>query len=297
MSRWVTLVNPMITTSEKTKSLLNPSDPSEIGLIRDKTVRMKIAGVHEAANAFEEAATVYEHSRPGYPAGAVKWLAEVLDLGPGRRVVDLAAGTGKLTRDLMASGAQVIAVEPVAGMRRTLAATTPVGSASGSLAVVGALAQALPIGDGRLDAVTVAQGFHWFATDEALAEIHRVLRPGGRLGLIWNHRDTSDPLQAALTELMEPYRGDTPSYDNGAWRDVFASEEWFTPAGEFHLGWRQPVDVDGVADRVASVSFIAGLDPDIRTRFLDGVRQVASGTEPPLALVYEADVFAFTRSG
>jgi ubiquinone/menaquinone biosynthesis C-methylase UbiE len=258
---------------------------------------MKIAGVHEAANAFEEAATVYEQSRPGYPAGAVKWLAEALDLGPGRRVVDLAAGTGKLTRDLMASGAQVIAVEPVAGMRRTLAATAPVGSASGSLAVVGALAQALPIGDGRLDAVTVAQGFHWFATDEALAEIHRVLRPGGRLGLIWNHRDTSDPLQAALTELMEPYRGDTPSYDSGAWRGALASEEWFTSAGEFHLGWRQPVDVDGVADRVASVSFIAGLDPDDRARLLDGVRQVASATEPPLALTYEADVFAFTRSG
>jgi len=263
---------------------------------------MKIAGVHEAANAFEGAATVYEQSRPGYPAGAVRWLAEVLHLGPGRRVVDLAAGTGKLTRDLMASGAQVIAVEPVAGMRRTLAAaalteTTPAGSASGSLAVVGALAQALPIGDGLLDAVTVAQGFHWFATDEALAEIHRVIRPGGRLGLIWNHRDTSDPLQGALTELMEPFRGDTPSYDSGAWRDAFASEEWFTPAGEFHLGWRQPVDVDGVADRVASVSFIAGLDPDDRARLLDRVRQVASATEPPLALTYEADVFAFTRSG
>jgi SAM-dependent methyltransferase len=258
---------------------------------------MKIAGVHDAANAFEGAATVYEQSRPGYPAGAVRWLAEVLDLGPGRSVVDLAAGTGKLTRDLMASGAQVIAVEPVAGMRRTLAASTPGGSASGSLAVVGALAQALPVGDGLIDAVTVAQGFHWFATDEALAEIHRVIRPGGRLGLIWNHRDTSDPLQAALTELMEPFRGDTPSYDSGDWRGVLTSEEWFRPAGEFHLGWRQPVDVDGVADRVASVSFIAGLAPGDRARLLDQVRQVASATEPPLALTYEADVFAFTRLG
>jgi ubiquinone/menaquinone biosynthesis C-methylase UbiE len=175
---------------------------------------MKIAGVHEAATAFEGAATVYEHARPGYPAEAVRWLVEALELGPGRTVVDLAAGTGKLTRDLVVSGAHVVAVEPVAGMRRTLAATTPANTGV-PVSVVAAVAQALPFGDGRLDAITVAQGFHWFATGEALAEMHRVIRPRGCLGLIWNHRDTSDPLQAALTALMEPVRGDTPSYDTG----------------------------------------------------------------------------------
>jgi ubiquinone/menaquinone biosynthesis C-methylase UbiE len=256
---------------------------------------MEIAGVHQAATAFEGAATVYEHSRPGYPPEAVRWLTDTLGLGPGRRAVDLAAGTGKLTRDLVPSGALVIAVEPVAGMRRTLAASSSQRPDASVLPVVAAVAQALPFGDGLLDAITVAQGFHWFATDEALAEMHRVIRPGGGLGLIWNHRDPSDPLQSALTELMEPLRGDTPSYNTGAWRHVLESDELFAAGREYHVPWRQRVDVDGVADRVASVSFIAALSPRDRTRFLDQVRAAASAVAPPLALVYVADVFAFTR--
>ena len=256
---------------------------------------MKIAGVHEAATAFEGAATVYEQSRPGYPHEAVTWLGDALGLGPGGRVVDLAAGTGKLTRDLVASGAQVIAVEPVTGMRRTLAATAPATGGGPAVSVVGAVAQALPFGDGRVDAITVAQAFHWFATDVALAEMHRVLRPGGGLGLIWNYRDVSDPLQAALTDLMEPLRGDTPSYTTGEWRGVLDDGELFSGGEEFHWAWRQPVDVDGVADRVASVSFIAALAPGDRSPLLDRVRAVASEMAPPLTLAYVADVFVFSR--
>jgi len=164
-----------------------------------------------------------------------------------------------------------------------------------ALSVVAAVAQALPIGDGLLDAITVAQGFHWFATDDALAEMHRVIRPGGGLGLIWNHRDPSDPLQSALTRLMEPRRGDTPSYDTCAWRHVLEPEDLFTAGREFHVPWRQPVDVDGVAERVASVSFIAALSTGDRARLLDQVREVVSAMPPPLALTYVADVFSFTR--
>src|ERR1700684_1522491 len=132
---------------------------------------MEIAGVHEKATAFEGAAAVYEQARPGYPPEAVRWLTEALALGPGRRVVDLAAGTGKLTRELVPSGAQVIAVEPVAGMPRTHARTLAGVAGGPAVSVVAPVAQALPVGDGRLDAVTVAQGFHWFATMDALAEL------------------------------------------------------------------------------------------------------------------------------
>src|SRR5665213_1063988 len=160
------------------------------------------------ATAFEGAATVYEEARPDYPTEAVSFLVDTLGLGPGRRVLDLAAGTGKLTRALIPSGAQVIGVEPVSAMRRILAAST-----SPVVAAMAAVARALPVGDGVLDAITVAQAFHWFATDDALAEMRRTLREGGALGLIWNRRDRSDPLQAALTELMEPERGDTASYE------------------------------------------------------------------------------------
>jgi SAM-dependent methyltransferase len=265
---------------------------------------MEITGVHEKATAFGAAATVYEQARPGYPAEAVTWLVEALDLGPGRRVLDLAAGTGKLTRDLVRSGAEVIAVEPVAGMRSTLAATAAAmagatararGSDGPPVSVVGAVAQSLPVGDGMVDAVTVAQAFHWFATGEALAEIHRVIRPGGGLGLIWNHRDQSDPLQAALTELMEPQRAGTPSYESGEWRRALDPGDLFEVADEFHVAWRQPTDVEGVADRVASVSFIAAMPSADRGRLLDRVRAEARSLDEPLAFSYEADVFTFTR--
>ncbi len=256
---------------------------------------MDIAGVHRSATAFEGAAAVYEQARPGYPAEAVRVLVEGLGLGRHRRVVDLAAGTGKLTRQLVPSGAQVIAVEPVAGMRRTLVATVPGIPGGPAVTAVAAVAQALPFGAGTVDAITVAQGFHWFATGEALTEMHRVLRPGGGLGLIWNHRDQSDPLQAALTELTEPWRGDTPSYDSGAWRRVFEDGDLFAPGGESHVAWEQPTDPGGVVDRVASVSFIAALTGADRTRFLDDVRAVAAATPAPLALRYVADVFLFTR--
>jgi len=256
---------------------------------------VKITGVHDKATAFEGAAAVYEHARPGYPPEAVRWLAEGLGLRPGRRVMDLAAGTGKLTRDLVPTGAQVIAVEPVADMRRTLAATTPGASGGPVVSVVAAVAQALPVGDGLLDAVTVGQGFHWFATGEALGEMHRVLRPGGVLGLIWNHRHLSDPLQAALTELMEPLRGNTPSYNTGEWRRCLETSDLFAAGDETHVAWRQPVDVDGVADRVASVSFIAAMPDGERARLLDRLRAMASEMTPPLSLAYVADVFLFRR--
>jgi SAM-dependent methyltransferase len=256
---------------------------------------MEISGVHERATAFETAAQVYESSRPGYPPDAVRWLVEALGLGPGRRVVDLAAGTGKLTRDLVPTGAHVIAVEPVPAMRRTLAAMAHTASPDVPVSVVAGVAQALPFGDGCLDAMTVAQGFHWFATDDAVAEMHRVLRPGAALALIWNHRDTSDGLQAALTGLMEPWRGDTPSYDSGAWRDVLQPARLLAATAETHVPWRQPVDIEGVADRVASISFIAAMDRSDRERLLDQVRVAAADVAPPLELAYVADVFVFTR--
>jgi SAM-dependent methyltransferase len=260
---------------------------------------VEIAGVHRSATAFEGAATVYEQARPGYPAPAVGWLIEALELGPGRRLVDLAAGTGKLTRDLMASAAQVIAVEPVAGMRRALAAglagPVPTAADRPRLSVVAAVAQALPVGDGQLDAVTVAQGFHWFATRAAVIELHRVIRPGGHLGLLWNHRDPDDELQADLTALMEPRRGDTPSYDSGRWRRALEPFDLLAPDGEFHLPWRQPVGLEGVVDRVASVSFIAALAEPDRSRLLDRVRALASEMAPPLSLAYVADVFIYRR--
>jgi ubiquinone/menaquinone biosynthesis C-methylase UbiE len=140
-----------------------------------------MADVHAAAaRGFARSADAYERARPDYPAEAIAWLAERVGLGPGRTVVDLAAGTGKLTRPLADNGARVIAVEPVAEMRAALPA---------SVEALDGTAESIPLDDGSVDLVTVAQAFHWFDGDAALAEIARVLRPEGRLVIEIMHRD------------------------------------------------------------------------------------------------------------
>jgi SAM-dependent methyltransferase len=136
--------------------------------------------IDPAAQSFASVAGVYERARPEYPEAAVDWLASRLDLGPGRTVVDLAAGTGKLTRMLVPTRARVIAVEPVPEMLAELRRAAPEAQA------LQGTAEAIPLPDAGADAVTVAQAFHWFDPPRALREIARVLRPGGRLGLIWN---------------------------------------------------------------------------------------------------------------
>jgi ubiquinone/menaquinone biosynthesis C-methylase UbiE len=154
------------------------------------------ATVHHAAEAFDRASDEYERGRPSYPAEAVAQLVEALRIGPGRTVLDLAAGTGKLTRLLAGTGARIVAVEPAAGMRRRLEDDLP------TVVALAGTAEAIPLGNGTVDAVTVAQAFHWFDGEAAIAEIHRVLVPGGRLGLVWNGRDLRDPFQTRLSEIM-----------------------------------------------------------------------------------------------
>jgi SAM-dependent methyltransferase len=250
--------------------------------------------IHSAATAFSEAAAGYEDARPGYPPEVLAWLGAHLDLRPGRRVVDLAAGTGKLTRGLLELGATVIAVEPVPGMRRTLVRAVP-----GALTVAG-VAQAIPLGTATVDALTVAQAMHWFASGEAVQEMHRILRPRSHLAVVWNRRDLSDPLQGALEALMAPLQGDTPSGVTGEWRhalvDTTTGGPRFIPDAQFRVAWRQAVDVEGVADRVASVSFVAALDDAPRQRLLEEVRTEARRYPAPLALPYTAEIFCYRRA-
>src|SRR5262249_30183997 len=133
-----------------------------------------------AAGGFAVSAEAYERARPGYPEEAVAWLAERLGIRSGRDVLDLAAGTGQLARALVPLGARVTAIEPIDEMREQLFGALPdVDAFDGT-------AEAIPLPDESVDAVTCAQAFHWFRPVEALREIHRVLRPGGGLGLIWN---------------------------------------------------------------------------------------------------------------
>lgn len=220
--------------------------------------------LHEAAQqGFSQAAQTYAQGRPDYPTELLPWLQHALGLAPGREVLDLGAGTGKFTRLLTRTGALVTAVEPVAEMRDQLAATLS------GVSVLGGTAEAMPLPDASVDAVVCAQAFHWFANEAALQEIHRVLRPGGCLGLVWNVRDESVDWVARLTALITPYEGDAPRFYKGDWRKPFTGR-WFSPPALSRFSYQHvgpPAQV--IVDRFMSVSFIAALPPAAQ----EGVRQ------------------------
>lgn len=247
--------------------------------------------VHRSAlEGFARASEAYEQGRPGYPPSAVVRLARELQLGSGRIVLDLGAGTGKLTALLVGTGAEVVAVEPVAEMRAVLEGELP-----GVRALPGA-AEAMPLDASSVDAATVGQAFHWFHGDEALAEIHRVLRPGGGLGLVWNVRDTSLSWVARLTEIIEPHRGDAPAYRTGAWREALERTDLFGPLGHAEMRHVHHLTPDAVVARIASVSFIAALPQAERDGVLADVREILA-TDPEtrghaeVGLPYRADIY------
>jgi SAM-dependent methyltransferase len=267
-----------------------------------------MSGIHDRARrGFGQAGAVaaYERGRPGYPPEAVAELVRVLGLASGATVLDLAAGTGKLTRQLLATGAALLAVEPVAAMRERLARVLVPGpgDASGGPPpwVVGGTAEAIPVRDGSLDAVTVGQAFHWFDGSRAVAELHRVLRPGGRLGLIWNVRDESQPSVAAITAILDRHAGDAPRYRDGRWRAAFAAADGFTPLSERAFRHLHHLDRAAVLDRFASISFIAALPDAERARVLAEIDQVIAA-DPSLAgqdligLPYRTDLYWCERS-
>jgi SAM-dependent methyltransferase len=233
--------------------------------------------VHRAAaTGFARSVEAYERGRPDYPPEAIAYLQRELDLRDGRTVVDLAAGSGKLTRQLVPLGCEVIAVEPVDEMRAAIGA---------GIRTLKGTAEAIPLPDASADAVTVAQAFHWFDGPKALAEIARVLRPAGALALVWNRRPIeSSPLHAAISEIINPYRDDAPAHATGAWRDAFASGE----LTEWTLAWSQHMDADALADRVGSTSFVAALDDAERERVLARVRALAA--DGPVDLPYVCEV-------
>ena len=243
--------------------------------------------VHPAAAAgFASAADVYERARPSYPADAIAWLVARTAIGRGSTVLDVGAGTGKLTRLLVPTGARVIAVEPIAEMRAFI---------EGAEAVDGT-AEELPFPDGAADLVTVAQAFHWFDLDRALPELHRVLRPGGQLALVWNMRDLNDPLQRAVEELLAPLRDEVPGQQLGSWRGPLERTPFFGAGGSREFRYEQRLTVDDLCDRVASTSFVASMRPVEREELLVRVRALAHGLEEPFAFPYKTEVHIVPRS-
>ncbi len=255
------------------------------------------ATVHPAAAiGFDRAAAEYERARPSYPADAVAHLVATLALGPGRRVVDLAAGTGKLTRLLVPCGAEIVAIEPVAGMRTELARILP------GIEILEGTAEALPLPDARVDAVVAAQAFHWFDAPVAIRECRRVLRPGGALAMVFNVRDESVPWVRELTEVTGVETADRPHH--GLIRSTFAAhvaaDGGFGPVTLATFRYEQVLDETGLVERVASQSWIGAMDRDEREELLDRVRALAR-THPDLVgraaytMPYDTEVWTCHR--
>jgi ubiquinone/menaquinone biosynthesis C-methylase UbiE len=245
--------------------------------------------VDPAARAFGTAAADYEAARPSYPAEAIDALREHAGLARGRRVCDLAAGTGKLTRLLAEAGADVIAVEPVPGMREELKAAVP------SADVRDGVAEDIPLDDGMVDLVTIAQAFHWFKFDEAMAEIHRVLAPGGSVAILFNERDERVPWVKAWNNAIEWHSQRIAHYQDTDWTAVLTSGG-FHDVSYHRVDWTQPMTRELIASRVRSVSYVAKLDEAGQQEYVDRVLPLVAGFDEPFDLPYITHLWTASRS-
>lgn len=251
--------------------------------------------VHEVAEAGFSDPGDYEAARPSYPPDAIDWLVEHLRISPGTRVVDLAAGTGKLTRLLVPSGADLVAAEPVAGMRETFRAILP------RVPIIASTAEQLAFRDASLDAVTIAQAFHWFDEERAVAALARAVRRGGRVALLWNARDRTVPWVDKVWGIMDRVEKRAPWRSHDNWSDSAAREmPGFGPLHAAEFRHVQTVTPAEMVQRVASVSHVAVLAGEERAAVLEEVREVlradpATRGQEQLTVPYRVDCFWFER--
>lgn len=224
----------------------------------------------DMANSFDKAAEVYERSRPSYPHDAVDWLLE----SKPSRVLDLGAGTGKFTRLLVGRAETIYAVDPSENMLAQQDAT--------SVTTVRGTAEHIPLPDASVDAVFVAQAWHWVDQAAAVPEVERVLAPGGTLGLIWNTRDENVPWIRRLTEVMHASNGELflrdPDVPEGMERAEFT--------------WSKPFDRVELLELVASRSYFITADDAEKAKVIAGVENLLD-TDPDLDWVmpYRTVVF------
>ena len=232
--------------------------------------------------AFADVAGAYERGRPGYPEEAVRWLVgdEASD------IVDLGAGTGKLTRSLVALGHRVTAVEPLDEMRAQLASVRP------DVRALGGSAEAIPLPDGSADVVVSAQAFHWFDHDDALPDIARVLRSGGHIALVWNSRDDRDPWVDRLSSIIG-----NETIEESDVVPVLDSSGLFGKVETAMFAFEQVLDRDGLLDLVLSRSYLAKLPPTEREPVLDAVAALynESATGEGVRLTYVTECFRAQR--
>jgi SAM-dependent methyltransferase len=241
------------------------------------------------AASFDAVADVYDRARPPFHAEVVAEVLGTLDLDGSSTVLDLAAGTGRLTRHVVARVGRVVAVEPLPEMRRVLAANVPTAD------VRPGTAQAIPLDDAAVDAVVVGEALHWFHDPASLAEIRRVIRPGGGLGLFWTRYDEwrQGPgwLRAVGAELERRGAHRDPGASYGApWRANVDASGLFEPLASVERRQVHRLTVDGLLELLVSFSELARLETDEREAVLGRVRTILAaegvGADDDLALGY-----------
>jgi SAM-dependent methyltransferase len=235
------------------------------------------------SRSFESVAADYERHRPEYPEEAVRWAVEQFGLDPGAHVLDVGAGTGKLTRGLVALGFDVVAVEPGASMLDQLRTAVPeAGALEGS-------AESIPLPDGSVDAAFAGQAYHWFDRELALPELHRVLSPDGGLALLWNWWDERDPLQLELGELVG-YAGQRPHPG-----EEMPGEPWFRDRGRTVVETVQESSPDALVEYLSTTSAFVVAEPAEQEESLRAVHELASRYGERFPLPRRTYVFAFER--
>lgn len=232
--------------------------------------------LHPLAEGFADVADAYERGRPEYSLAVVQAIMAELSIAPGERVLDLAAGTGKLTRALLGGGLDVIAVEPQARLREILAESV------GAERVLDGSAEQIPLPAASVAAVTVADAFHWFDQAAALREIARVLRPGGGLAVLrvspdWSGASWSHEVGSLISKLGLEH----PQFQGPGWQDAARAEGCWTEPRHVQLTMTQRADPEVILDYITSISWMATLPADERAEIVAKARELIVAGETP----------------
>lgn len=228
--------------------------------------------------------SLYDSARPSYPIEAIEYFVSTMGINRTMHVLDLGAGTGIFSRQMLPFVAKLTAVEPSESMREALR------SSDAEVEILEGSDVSIPLAGGSVDAVFVAQAFHWFDASRALKEIHRVLTPSGWLGLIWNERDESVEWVAALSRAMQwdkkqPYKVGTD------FTGVVAAGP-FTDVERVEFKHSQILTREGVYERVQTTSYISIMEDRARDLLMKDVAEVVEKLPEPLVLPYVTHAYS-----
>eukprot|EP00834_Sanchytrium_tribonematis_P001817 NODE_47_length_32105_cov_1.240892.p16 type:complete len:249 gc:universal NODE_47_length_32105_cov_1.240892:5197-5943(+) len=237
-----------------------------------------------AAQGFNHQVDAYDRGRPDYPADAILHLIHELNITNDMKLVDLAAGTGKFTKILSQhTNASITAIEPIENMRFKFQSHL-------SIPILNGTAESIPLPNESIDVVFIAQAFHWFDANKALPEIHRILKPNGKLALIWNKMDLSCHWLFNVQEMINKHNPGVLQYANTPWQSYFEASILFSTLNYKMLSIQHPATLQTVLDRATSISFISNLSNDEQETLKDEISNYLTKIDFQF-IPYHTDVF------